>query len=162
MGGDIRRAIIYNFNSDVDYGTGMAGYHDNGGVENVFWFYYDCINHYLGGIDCRDYDRSLFPWLWPCDWPGCSVESLDRDMTFYLRYYLWIPEGFFCPEHTAFIEEGKRTGYFKDWPRDMSPKVLEMLDAMRSCVSLESERGQRIVRDIDAHARRAEFHICDE
>jgi hypothetical protein len=87
-----------------------------------------------------------------CEWPGCTATGdpcKDHGWCFFLRYYLQLPEGFYCPEHTAFIEEGQRTGYFKDWPRDMSPEVLAILEAYSQFVPLESEEGQRIIDEIE-------------
>jgi hypothetical protein len=97
-----------------------------------------------------------------CDWPGCSTRGNpyeDDGWCFYFRYHLWLPEGFYCPAHTAFIEAGKQNGFFDDWPRDMSPDVLETLEALDQFVPLESEEGQRIVRGLDAEVRRAEFRV---
>jgi hypothetical protein len=91
----------------------------------------------------------------PCEWPGCRARENpyeDAGWCWYPRYYLALPEGFCCPEHTAFIEAGKLTGYFKDWPRDMSPEVLEFLDLMAPFVPLDSERGQEIIRQIEEGA----------
>jgi hypothetical protein len=127
----------------------------------------DCVEHPDfsddGGpreiLDTDPWDDTL------CDWPGCQVRGNpyeDKGWCWYPRYYLWLPEGEYCPVHTAFIEEGKKTGYFKDWPRDMSPDVLEFLDMMAEFVPLDSDAGQRIVRKIDADARRAAFRLVED
>jgi hypothetical protein len=98
----------------------------------------------------------------PCDWPGCKVTGdpwEDKGWCFWFRYYLWLPEGFYCPEHNAFTEEGHRTGYFKDWPLDLSPEVLRDQEMREGLVPLDSEEGQRIMTDLEAEARRASFRV---
>jgi len=98
----------------------------------------------------------------PCNWPGCKVTVnpyKDKGSCFWSRYYLWLPGGFYCSDHTTFIKEGFRTGYFNDSPRDMSPEVLELHDALGEFVPLDSGEGQRILRDVEAEALRAGFRL---
>jgi hypothetical protein len=71
--------------------------------------------------------------LCPCDWPGCAAMGdpwIDQGWCFWPRKYLWLPEGFFCPEHDAAIRQGQDIGVFGDWPLDTSPKVLAYLEAL--------------------------------
>lgn len=98
----------------------------------------------------------------PCSWPSCEATGnpyTDHGWCWWPRYYLWLPEGFCCPEHTAFIEEGKTNGFFRDWPRDMSPEVLDFIELAREFVPLDSGEGQRIVRESEAAANRAAFQV---
>jgi hypothetical protein len=101
----------------------------------------------------------------PCEWPQCALHGNpynDDGWCWHPRYYLWLPDGFFCPRHTVFIEEGKKTGYFKDWPRDMSPEVLERLDEMANWAPLDSDDGQRMIRKVEAAAHRAAFRLVED
>jgi hypothetical protein len=98
----------------------------------------------------------------PCNWPGCPARGNpyeDKGWCFWFRYFLWLPEEAYCPEHTAFIREGHRTGYFKDWPLDTSPEVLAFQEMLDEFVPLESEEGRRTMTDFWAAARRASFRI---
>jgi hypothetical protein len=72
-----------------------------------------------------------------------------------MRKYLWLPEGFFCPTHAAEIRAGIKSGRFDEWPID--PDYEDS-----GFVPLESERGQSILRSVDAAARRAGFHVVGD
>ena len=102
----------------------------------------------------------------PCSWPGCKATGNpydDQRWCWYPRYYLWLPEGCCCPEHTAFIEAEKKKGptdsFFRDWPLDMSPEVLALNEAMSAFAPLDSHEGQRIIREIEADANRAAWLV---
>jgi hypothetical protein len=100
----------------------------------------------------------------PCEWPDCLARGNpyeDEGWCWWPRYYLWLREGFFCPEHTAFLKAGAEAGGFTDWPRDMSPEVLDLQALMAEFAPLDSERGQSILRGIEAEARRATFRLVD-
>ena len=99
----------------------------------------------------------------PCVWPACKATGnpyTDQGWGWWWRYYLWLPEGFCCPEHTAFIEAEKEkdpaSSFFRDCPRDMSPEVLAF---RRDVLELDSDDGQRIVREVEAVANRAAFRL---
>lgn len=95
-----------------------------------------------------------------CAWLGCAARDNpyeDKGWCFWLRKYRWIPEGFFCPEHNAELEEGVRTGRFKDWP-----VVDGYIEDPSGFVPLESREGQRILRATDAVTRRAGFRLVEE
>ena len=105
----------------------------------------------------------------PCDWPGCKATGNpynDRGWCWYPRYYLWLLEGFCCPEHTAFIEAEKENdpadSFFRDWPLDTSPEVLAFNEAMRAFAPLDSDEGRRIVRELEAGANRAAFRLVGD
>jgi hypothetical protein len=100
-----------------------------------------------------------------CDWPGCTTcgdPLMGNGWAFWPRYYLWLPDGFYCPEHTAFMEKegwGSGSGYFKDWPRDLSPEALEFQELVAGFAPLDSDEGQRIMREVTATERRAGFSV---
>jgi hypothetical protein len=98
-----------------------------------------------------------------CEWPDCPARGnpyKDNGWCWWPRYYLWLREGFFCPGHTAFLEAGVEAGGF-DWRRDTSPEVLDNLAAMTEFATLDSERGQSILRRIEAQAARDAFRTVD-
>lgn len=42
-----------------------------------------------------------------CAWPGCPMHGNPYENAgwcFWPFYYLWLPEGFYCPVHTPFIK----------------------------------------------------------
>lgn len=91
-----------------------------------------------------------------CSWPGCTArDNPVNGWVFWWRYWRWLPEGFYCPEHNARIEEGQKSGAFKDWPLDTSEEVLkfrrEVLDGV-DLVPLYSE-GQTVLDEIEARPR---------
>jgi hypothetical protein len=95
---------------------------------------------------------------WRCEWPGCAAEGdpwEDAGWCWWPRKYLWLPEGFFCPEHTRWIEETRDAGGFDDWPLDRDPKVLEFLEEAEHWHDLDSPEG----REIAAEIRRSGFHV---
>jgi hypothetical protein len=102
---------------------------------------------------------------YPCNWPGCTTcgDPLEGNgWAFWPRYYLWLPDGFYCPEHTAFMEKegwGSGSGYFKDWPRDLSPEALEFQELVAQFAPLDSDEGQRVMREVTADERRAGFSV---
>ena len=61
------------------------------------------------------------------------------------RKYLWLNEGFFCPEHDKVIEEGIKIGAFNDWPLDTSPEVLEYQEATAEFHDIDTPEGQAIL-----------------
>jgi hypothetical protein len=86
----------------------------------------------------------------PCEWPACTKTGnpyTDDGWVWYPRKYLWLSEGFFCPEHTAIMEEGLKHGDFDNWPLDTSPEVLEFQEALSQFHDIRSPKGQRILCD---------------
>jgi hypothetical protein len=82
---------------------------------------------------------------------------VDDGWCWWPRKYRWLPEGFFCPEHDTHIKAMIASGVFDDWPLDMSPEVLEMLEAMAEFHLLDSREGREIVAGVN----RASFQIID-
>jgi hypothetical protein len=74
-----------------------------------------------------------------CEWRGCSARGdpwLDEGWCWWPRKYLWMAEGFYCPEHDAMIRQGVEMGAFDDWPLDTSPDVLEFQQVLAEFVPL--------------------------
>jgi hypothetical protein len=82
-------------------------------------------------------------------WPVCTAHGdpwVDKGWVWWWRHYLWLPVGFYCPEHSALIEEGHKIDAFKDWPLDTTPEVLATQQLLEEFVPLENAEGQAILR----------------
>jgi len=98
-----------------------------------------------------------------CAWPDCTAwgDPWKNDgWHLWRREYLWLPEGFFCPQHDAEISVGIANGRFKDWPLDMSPEVVAMCEEAHIDPGSDLVVYRRLERMVEA--RRASFHIVGD
>jgi hypothetical protein len=87
-----------------------------------------------------------------CSRRGCTARGdpwVDEGWAWWWRKYLWLEEGFFCPEHDAMIRHGHEIGAFDDWPLDTNPEVLERLEEMANFVDINSPGGQAILEEME-------------
>jgi hypothetical protein len=68
-----------------------------------------------------------------CEWRSCTNRGdpwVDLGWVWWIRKYLWLEEGFYCPEHNALLLRGIEMGAFDNWPLDASQQTTAVQEAM--------------------------------